>query len=93
VINYYLPGGDLNSMGFSDEEITQQIRDSRLETDRETRMEIFRSMFENMVERGPWTYICHTTDANVFSGNSDADRDSFSPLAGYLDLTDAYRTE
>ncbi len=93
VINYYLPGGDLNSMGFSDEEITQQIRESRLETDREARMEIFRSMFENMVERGPWTYICHTTDANVFSANSDADRDRFSPLAGYLDLTDAYTTE
>ncbi len=93
VINYYLPDGDLNSMGFSDEEITQQIRESRLETNREERMEIFRGMFENMIERGPWTYICHTTDGNVFSGNSDADRDRFSPLAGYLDLTDAYTTE
>lgn len=93
VINYYLPDGDLNSMGFDDQAITDMINESRLETDREERMSIFRDMFEAMVERGPWTYLCHTTDANVFSPNSDADRDRFSPLAGYLDLTDAYTTE
>ncbi len=93
VINYYLPDGDLNSQGYDNPEVTQLIQDSRVTTDEAERDELFREMFELMVEDAPWAYLNHTTKAWVFSSGSDFDRGTVTPLAGYLDLTDMYTTE
>jgi len=93
VINYYLPEGDLNSMGYDNPEVTELIRESRVTTDEATRDEIFRELFELMIEDAPWVYLNHTTKSWVFSSGSDFDRGSVTPLSGYLDLTDMYTTE
>jgi|GEM_PF-3587444 len=93
VINYYLPDGDLNSMGYDNPEVTELIRESRVTTDETERDAIFRELFRLMIEDAPWVYLCHTIDATLFGTGDGLDRDLFAPLAGYLDLTDVYVDE
>lgn len=80
-------------MGYDNPEVTELIQESRVTTDEAARDEIFRELFRLMLEDAPWVYLCHTLSAATFAAGSGMDRSNFAPMAGYLDLTDAYTVQ